>query len=147
MSLILWQSGRSSTFGSRARKKVGYSKKIIGYICADFLQLPSKVDCGRYMSNSQISTLTSHQASASSTGSSTQTSTSCTFFPHEVLRKLSVVQVRIRLLGCYKSDLVAYVRHDQHLRGLPSATPSVSQSDRSFEWRGGSITYAGTEEL
>ena len=44
-------------------------------------------------------------------------------------------------------DLVAHVRHDQHLRGLSPTTAPVSKSYRPSQWRGSSSSLAGLQDL
>lgn len=43
--------------------------------------------------------------------------------------------------------MVPDVRHDQHFRGLPSATVALPEPLGSAEWRSGCHAHAGTEEL
>ena len=57
------------------------------------------------------------------------------------------VQVGLSVFGCHQPDVVTHVRHDQHLRSLPSTTSSIPKSYRSFERRSGCIIDARTKEL
>lgn len=43
----------------------------------------------------------------------------------------------------HQPDMVADVRHDQHLRGLSPSAITLSEPYGSFEWRGSGLVYAG----
>lgn len=56
-------------------------------------------------------------------------------------------QIWQRLPRRHQSNVVADVRNGQHLRGVPSSTVALPQSDGSFERRSCSLDDEGTEEL
>ena len=56
-------------------------------------------------------------------------------------------QQRLRLPRRHQPDLVAHVRHDQHLRSLPPPTPAVPEPDGSIKRRGCRAADAGSKDL
>lgn len=56
-------------------------------------------------------------------------------------------QVRQRLPRRHQPDLVADVRHGQHLRGLPATAPTLSEPDGSTQRRGSCADDARAEGL
>lgn len=53
--------------------------------------------------------------------------------------------VRQRVPRRHQPDLVAHVRHDQHLRSLPAPAAALSQPDGSAERRGGGVADEGAK--
>ena len=56
-------------------------------------------------------------------------------------------QIRQCVSRCHQPDLVTYVRHGQHIRGLPPPASAISQSYGSPEWRSSCLVDEGLERL
>jgi hypothetical protein len=69
----------------------------------------------------------------------------CTASEHE--SKPDDAQIWQRLPRRHQPNVVANVRNGQHLRGVPSPTVALPQSDGSFERRSCSFDDEGTEKL